>query len=92
MAGELVGRAQTSVLFLSYGARLRECRRLVHAWVNRHAMPAAYPAQERGSHRLLGALLDDPARFSDHVRTCAAPYHYPSVDPALMHRVDRPAR
>lgn len=88
MAGELVERAQTSVLFLPYGQRLKECRRLVHSWVNKHAMPSAYPVQEAGSHKLLGALLDDPARFSEHIRTCVAIYY--SVDSALIHFVDRP--
>ncbi len=69
MAGELVARAQTSILFLSYGARLKECRRLVHSWVNKHAVSASWPAQEAGSYKLLGALLDDPEGFSEHIRT-----------------------
>ncbi|KAJ3555508.1 hypothetical protein NM688_g2539 [Phlebia brevispora] len=71
MAGELVERAKTSVLFLPYGQRLRECRRLVHSWVNKHAMASSYPVQEVGSHKLLETLLDDPSRFSDHIRTQA---------------------
>ncbi|THH00805.1 hypothetical protein EW026_g1781 [Hermanssonia centrifuga] len=71
MAGELVARAQTSILFLSYGARLKECRRLVHSWVNKHAVSASWPAQEAGSYKLLGALLDDPEGFSEHIRTQA---------------------
>ena len=69
MAGELVGRAETSILFLSYGNRLKECRRLVHSWINKHAIRDAYPTQEAGSFKLMGALLSDPEHFSQHVRT-----------------------
>lgn len=69
MAGELVARAQTSILFLSYGPLLKECRRIVHAWINKHSVHAFYPAQEAGSFKLLEALLDNPAGFSEHIRT-----------------------
>lgn len=71
MAGELVARAQTSILFLSYGPLLKECRRIVHAWINKHSVHAFYPAQEAGSFKLLEALLDNPAGFSEHIRTNA---------------------
>jgi len=69
MAGELVGKEQTSMVFSRYNDRLKECRKITHSWMGKLSIIASYPAQEAGAVNLLETLLDDPECFSDHVRT-----------------------
>ncbi|KAK7449257.1 hypothetical protein VKT23_013401 [Stygiomarasmius scandens] len=71
MAGELVGKEQTSMVFSRYNDRLKECRKITHSWMGKSSIVASYPAQEAGAVNLLETLLDDPECFSDHVRTYA---------------------
>jgi len=71
MAGELVGREKGSILFTKYGEKLKECRKLVHSWINKNTMAAFLPVQEAGSYKLLAALCDDPENFSKHIRMSA---------------------
>ncbi|KAJ7593187.1 cytochrome P450 [Mycena floridula] len=68
MAGELVGRERTALLFLKYGTKWKQCRQVVHGWLKPAAMKNYGPMQENGSYRLLGQLLDNPEDFSQHVR------------------------
>lgn len=81
MAGELVGRQETSILFLKYGFRLKECRRLVHSWVNKNTVRKSWPVQEIGSIKLLNSLLDDPKGFSKHIRTSVSLILFYSIIP-----------
>ena len=69
MADEIVGKEKTSMVFAKYGTRQKECRRIVHAWLHKHNLENFGPIQELGSYKLLGSLLEDPAHFSDHIRT-----------------------
>ncbi|KIK58930.1 hypothetical protein GYMLUDRAFT_202199 [Collybiopsis luxurians FD-317 M1] len=65
--GDLVGRDKT-ILFTKYGATLKECRKIVHSWMNKGAIDNFLPAQEASSFRFLAALLDNPDDFSKHIR------------------------
>jgi hypothetical protein len=69
MAGELVGKEQTSMVFSRYNDRLKECRKITHSWMGKTSIVETYPMQEVGILRLLETLLDEPEGFSDHVRT-----------------------
>ncbi|KAF9444744.1 cytochrome P450 [Macrolepiota fuliginosa MF-IS2] len=69
MAGELVGKDDTAMLFLKYGPKWRQTRQLVHNWLGQRNIEAYLPAQVLGSHRLLSNLLDKPEKFSEHLRT-----------------------
>ena len=69
MAGELIGKEESSLLFFKYGRRWRECRRLMHLWMSKQAAPAFWPVQEIGSYRLMESLLLEPEKFDEHLRT-----------------------
>lgn len=69
MAGELVGKEETAMLFMKYGAKWRQTRQLVHSWLNKRNLEAYLPVQVLESHRLLSNLLDKPENFSEHLRT-----------------------
>lgn len=68
MAGELVGRDRSAMLFLKYGAKWKQCRQVVHSWLKQGAIHNYASMQENGSHKLLGQLLDNPEDFSQHIR------------------------
>ncbi|KDR74760.1 hypothetical protein GALMADRAFT_157349 [Galerina marginata CBS 339.88] len=71
MAGELVGRDDTSVLFLKYGSRLKACRQIMHNWMGPKAVAKVYPQQDQGANLLLANLLETPEKFSRHIRANA---------------------
>ncbi|KAI0748083.1 cytochrome P450 [Daedaleopsis nitida] len=72
MAGGLVGKEKTSMVFSKYNALHKECRRIAHSWLNKqHVREYSWPLQEASSHRLLVAILDNPANFSNYIRTNA---------------------
>ncbi|KAF5372573.1 hypothetical protein D9758_005191 [Tetrapyrgos nigripes] len=68
MAGELIGRNQSSILFTQYGPRLKECRQLLHGWINRNVIKNYAPLQEYGSYKIMARLLEKPEDFSEHIR------------------------
>jgi len=69
MAGELVGKEDTAILFMKYGAKWRQTRQLVHGWLNQRNLECYLPVQALESHRLLLNLLEKPEDFSKHLRT-----------------------
>lgn len=69
MAGELVGKQETSMIFSKYNDRLRECRRITHSWMGKQSVRETFPMQEAGAYKLMESLLESPEKFSDHVRT-----------------------
>ncbi|KAH9934393.1 cytochrome P450 [Fomitopsis serialis] len=72
MAGELVGKEKTSMVFSKYNALHRKCRRIAHSWMNKqHVREYSWPLQEAASYRLLVSVLDNPANFSEAIRTNA---------------------
>ncbi|KAF9228330.1 cytochrome P450 [Gyrodon lividus] len=68
MAGELVGKEKTSMIFSRYNSRLKSCRRIVHSWMGRQAIEKYWPALEKGSYALLFSFLSDPDEFSSSIR------------------------
>ncbi|KAH8826955.1 cytochrome P450 [Flagelloscypha sp. PMI_526] len=68
MAGELVGRNETSVLFHKYNPRLREARQILHSWMNPRATRNLWPEFETNALTLMDTLLDDPKDFQTHIR------------------------
>ncbi len=70
MAGELVGKAKTSMVFSQYNALHRDCRRITHSWLNKQSVrESSWPMLETSSHSLLVAVLHDPANVSQHIRS-----------------------
>ncbi|KAG7099922.1 hypothetical protein E1B28_001717 [Marasmius oreades] len=68
MAGELVGRERTSMLFLKYGPMMQKTRQIVHSWMNPKASKNAYALQELGSLRTILRILETPDRYAQHIR------------------------
>ena len=69
MAGELVGKEDTAILFMKYGTKWKQTRQLVHGWLNQRNLESYLPAQMEQSRHLLSDLLNDPQKFSEHLRT-----------------------
>ncbi|KAH8818893.1 cytochrome P450 [Flagelloscypha sp. PMI_526] len=69
MAGELVGRNDTAVLFHKYTSRLREARQILHSWMNPRATIRLWQEFELNSLTLMDMLLDDPKGFQTHIRS-----------------------
>jgi hypothetical protein len=69
MAGELTDKEQNHIVFSKYSPRLRDWRKIVHSWMGKQAINDFLAVQDQGVARLLEALLDDPADFSNHFRT-----------------------
>ncbi|TFK37020.1 cytochrome P450 [Crucibulum laeve] len=69
MAGELVGKTRTSIVFAKAGKLLKECRRIAHSWMNKQAIQEIWPALNNASVLFLKSMLDDPERSSHHIRT-----------------------
>ncbi|KIJ65811.1 hypothetical protein HYDPIDRAFT_38999 [Hydnomerulius pinastri MD-312] len=68
MAGELVGKEKTSMIFSKYNSRLKNCRRIVHSWMGKQSIEKCQPALEKGSYALLFSFLSDPGEFSASIR------------------------
>ncbi|KAF8151942.1 cytochrome P450 [Mycena galopus ATCC 62051] len=51
MAGELVGREKTSILFVKYGPFLQKTRQILHSWINASAVKSYYPSKSSGHSR-----------------------------------------
>ncbi|KAF8882583.1 cytochrome P450 [Infundibulicybe gibba] len=69
MAGELVGKEDTALLFMKYGAKWKQARQLVHVWLNQRNVETYLPMQVSESCNLLLNLLETPEKFSEHLRT-----------------------
>ena len=70
MAGELVGKANTSMVFSPYNTLQKECRRIALSWMNKHYVREySWPLLEVSSYQLLGAVLDNPSNFAEQIRT-----------------------
>ncbi|KAF8903471.1 cytochrome P450 [Gymnopilus junonius] len=69
MAGELVGKEDTAILFMKYGTKWKQTRQLVHVWLNQRNLETYLPVQVLESYHLLQDLLETPERFSEHLRT-----------------------
>ncbi|KAJ7708746.1 cytochrome P450 [Mycena rosella] len=71
MGGELVGWKNTLV-FVPYGARFRNYRRLAHSlFGSRSTMASFEPLEELETHRFLKRLLSDPDGLQNHIRKTA---------------------
>ena len=68
MAGDLVGRHENTVLFLKYGERLKDSRRIINKWVGNAVIQETYPVLVSVHRKFLHAVLDDPENSFDHVR------------------------
>ncbi|KAH7890614.1 cytochrome P450 [Phlebopus sp. FC_14] len=68
MAGELVGKERTSMIFSKYNSRLKSCRRIVHSWMGRQSIETCRPSLEKASYSLLNSFLCDPHEFSESIR------------------------
>ncbi|KLO12046.1 cytochrome P450 [Schizopora paradoxa] len=68
MAGELVGRDQNSVLFLKYGQRLKEVRRVMDLWIGKNNLSSNYPVSLSVNRKLLLSLLEKPDRGLEHIK------------------------
>ncbi|KAI0696990.1 cytochrome P450, partial [Cerioporus squamosus] len=69
MAGELVGKEKTSMVFSKYNTLHKECRRIAHSWLNKqHVREFSWPLQEISSYRLLVSILDNPDNVAHHIR------------------------
>ncbi|KAF8994953.1 cytochrome P450, partial [Cyathus striatus] len=71
MAGELVGKEKTCMIFAKYGTLLKECRKISYGWLNKKQVKNSWRIQEIGSYHLIASLLEDPTQFSKHIRTQA---------------------
>ncbi|TFY83623.1 hypothetical protein EWM64_g388 [Hericium alpestre] len=71
MAGELIGKQKSSMIFSHYNARLKKCHQITHNWMGKQSIRWSWRTQEIGAYKLLESLLDDPEHFSEHVRTHA---------------------
>ncbi|KAK0234250.1 cytochrome P450 [Armillaria fumosa] len=71
MVGELVGW-KNSTIFMSYGTRFRNDRRLVHQlFGNSVNMKRFLPMLEKETHRSLKDILNEPEGLSEHIRKAA---------------------
>jgi len=68
MGTELVGRGQNSVVFLKYGQRLRDVRRIINTWVGKNVVESTYPTVLLFNRKLLRSLLDTPDDFHAHLK------------------------
>ncbi|KLO12040.1 cytochrome P450, partial [Schizopora paradoxa] len=68
MAGELVGRDETSILFLKYGRRLKEVRRILTIWFGKNSMRENYPTMLKSNRRYLRTLLESPDGMLEHIK------------------------
>jgi len=71
MGTELVGRGQNSVVFLKYGQRLRDVRRIINTWVGKNVVESTYPTVLLFNRKLLRSLLDTPDDFHAHLKLYA---------------------
>ncbi|KAK0479578.1 cytochrome P450 [Armillaria novae-zelandiae] len=71
MVGELVGW-KNSTIFMSYGTRFRNDRRLTHQlFGNDVNMKRFLPMLEKETHRCLKSILNEPEGLSEHIRKTA---------------------
>ncbi|KAG9027416.1 hypothetical protein FRB95_007784 [Tulasnella sp. JGI-2019a] len=71
MASELAGMEHV-IIFLRYGALHKKHRKLVAQSLHPRVVERDFvPLQERFTHQLAQALLDDPDHFMDHIDRCA---------------------
>ncbi|KAH8804287.1 cytochrome P450 [Flagelloscypha sp. PMI_526] len=68
MVGELMGQKENLILFLPYNQRLRDCRSLMHQWLNPRAMIPLYPQFEQSALVLASRILDTPDDWLPHIR------------------------
>ncbi|KAF8903952.1 cytochrome P450 [Gymnopilus junonius] len=71
MAGELVERAQNSVIFMKYGPRWKACRKIMHGWMNHRVISQYNFLVERNAGHFLWKLLHCPGIFSHHIKVNA---------------------
>ncbi|KAJ3497756.1 hypothetical protein NLJ89_g10304 [Agrocybe chaxingu] len=71
MVDELLGRKYNSVLFMKHGQKLKKARQYMHRWLSQKNLETYMPLQYSASCQLLKRLLEDPERFTEHVRTAA---------------------
>ena len=69
MAGELVGKEDTAILFMKYGPKWKQARQLLHIWLGQRNLETYLPVQVLESHKLLSNILESPEHFSEHLRT-----------------------
>ena len=76
------GRRQ---LFMQYGPKYREVRKMAHALLNTTVSPTYLPVQDLESKRLLFDMLNEPDEFYDHNRRYAASV---IITATYGHRID----
>ncbi|KAH8826658.1 cytochrome P450 [Flagelloscypha sp. PMI_526] len=68
MIGELVGQEDTLLLFHKNTEKLRDCRQILHGWLNARALKPVWPEFEESARSLTAAILMDPKDVSTHIR------------------------
>ncbi|CAA7262222.1 unnamed protein product [Cyclocybe aegerita] len=68
VGGELVGRDDTSILFMKYGPKWKHGRQLLHRWLSARNLEGYTPLQYEASCRTLKALLDEPDHFAENIK------------------------
>ncbi|KAK0438296.1 cytochrome P450 [Armillaria borealis] len=82
MGGELAGYVH-SVPLCPYGTRLREYRKLILEVVGPRKVQQWRPIEEEKTRIFLGALLESPEKFRDHIR-----HHIASITFLISHGYD----
>lgn len=67
MAGTLCGREKYP-LFLPYGKRFKETRRLMRSYMGIHNASNHWHVQEEETFKFLRRLLNSPENFMEHIK------------------------
>ncbi|KAJ8689877.1 hypothetical protein PTI98_012736 [Pleurotus ostreatus] len=72
MAGELVGKDKSSLVFFKYNSLWKDCRRITHSWMAKPSIQGSGPSLELNADKLLLTFLETPQEFAQYIRSYTA--------------------